>query len=241
MLQIPDHVRQVLVTLVPAAVINEISCFKFYDNHPRDLKNLDVILCTLQGELKEYYNRELVCSALIEDCGSPSNIILYRNTKGDLFYIVAATNKLFIFSRKNTIQLVERVNNVDTYELDDWLCNGQACLKIVHTDDAVPLYFDENFLTLDNGLRYSHRDDETLPVLTQLMTKLTEAKYSVKCNERAYHETSSLRQIAAYAVYQETMADFEKSLFTDEKSVSQVRIPFFFPTIFFLANMQSID
>lgn len=222
MLEISDHVRQVLVTLVPAAVINEISCFKFYDNHPRDEKKLDVILCTFRGELKEYYNRELVCSAVIEDCGSPSNIILYRNTKGDLYYIVAATNKLFIFSRKNTIQLLERVNNVDTYELDDSSCSGQACLKIVHTDDAVPLYFDENFLTLDNGLPYPHRDDETLPILTQLMTKLTEAKYSVKCNERAYSDLSSLRQIAAYSVYHENMPDFEKSLFVDEKIASQV-------------------
>lgn len=228
MLQIPDHVRQVLVTLVPAAVINEISCFKFYDNHPRDVKDLDVILCTLQGELKEYYNRELVCSTIIEDCGRPSNIILYRNTKGHLFYIVAATNKLFIFSRKQTIQLVERVNNVDTYELDDSSCNGQACLKIVHTDDAVPLYFDENFLTLDNGLRYSHTTDESLPILTQLMTKLTEAKYSVKCNEKAYNDLSRLRQIAAYSVYQENMPDLEKSLFIDENNVSQVCILSYF-------------
>lgn len=224
MLQIPDHVRQVLVTLVPAAVINEISCFKFYDNHPRDVKKLDVILCTLRGELKEYYNRELVCSTIIEDCGSPSNIILYRNSKGDLFYIVAASNKLFIFTRKNTIQLIEQVNNVDTYELDDSSCNGQACLKIVYTYDAVPLYFDENFLTLDYGLRYSHTTDETLPILTELMTKLTEAKYSVICNEKAYNELSSLRQIAAYYVYQKNMPDFQDSLFVDKKNVIQVCI-----------------
>lgn len=226
MLQIQDHVRQFLVTLVPAAVINEISCFKFYDNHPCDLKKLDVIICTLQGELKEYYNRELVCSTIIEDCGSPSNLILYRNTKGDLFYIVAATNKLFIFGRKDTIQLLERVTNVGAYELDDPSCNGQACLKIVHTDDAVPLYFDENFVTLDNCLPYSHTDDETLPIITQLMTKLTEVKYGVQCNEKAYKDLSSLRQIAAYSVYQENMPDFEKSLFIDEKKLDQVFIPF---------------
>lgn len=230
MLQIADHVRQVLVTLVPAAVINEISCFKFYDNHPCDVKKLDVILCTKHGELKEYYNRELVCSTVIEDFGSPSNIILYRNTKGDLFYIVAARNRLFIFTRKNNIQLIERVNNVDKYELDDSACNGQACLKIVHTDDAVPLYFDENFLTLDNGLRYSHSTDETLPILTQLMTKLTEAKYSVKCNERAYNDLSNLRQVAAYSVYQENMPDFEDSLFIDEKNVNEVCILSYFLT-----------
>lgn len=222
MLQIPDQVRQVLVTLVPAAVINEISCFKFYDNHPCDVKKLDVIICTLRGELKEYYNRELICSTMIEDCGTPSTIILYRNSKGDLFYIVEARNKLFIFTRKNSIQLIERVNNVDTYELDDSLCNGQACLKIVYTYDAVPLYFDENFLTLDYGLRFSHSTDETLPILTDLNTKLTEAKYSVLCNERAYNDLSNLRQVAAYSVYQDNMPDSEDSLFTDEKNVIQV-------------------
>lgn len=225
MIQIHDQLRQVLGTLVPAAVVNEITCFKFYDNHPHDLKNLDVIICTSQGELKEYYNRELVCSTLIEDYGCPSNLILYRNSKGDLFYIVAASNKLFIFSRKETIQLLERVNNVGAYELDDPSCNGQACLKIVHTDDAVPLYFDENFQTLDNGLPYSHADDETLPIISQLMTKFREAIYGAKCNEKAYNHLANLRQIASYFVYQENMPDFEKSLFTDSKNIDQVCIP----------------
>lgn len=214
MLNIPDNVRHDLIRLVPMSVINDIVCFVYYDNHPRDTKRVDIVICTKRGEVKEYFQRQVVSEVYLESI-KPLEIKIIRNSSCELFYLVAAKDQLIILSRKDKLYVHKKVTNVERYDLDDSLCQGQACLKIIRKDDAVPLIFDDKFESLgDRALLLSSiHTEETLPILTELNRKLIEAKYSIKCNENTYKELSNLRQLAAFTMYQKIHPNLEESVF----------------------------
>ncbi|RVE48298.1 hypothetical protein evm_007049 [Chilo suppressalis] len=214
-LQLPDNVKQEFVKSVPASTLDAITCFVFYDNHPRDEKNIDVTVCNYGGEIIEYYKRELVCSLKLSSSKAPSEIKILRNGNCELFYLVVIGDEVLIISRKHELCLHRRVVNVDRYTIEDISCRGQACLKIIRKDDAVPMVFDDNFDHLgDRAMVLSgiHADD-SLPILTELMRKLTETKYSVKCNEKTLNELLSLRQMSALSFYQQVCPNTDDSVF----------------------------
>lgn len=219
--KIPENVREDLIKLVPHSVVNEISCFTFYDSHPRSKFNIDITICTCRGELKEYYQREVVYSALIDVCTHPTEIRILRNSKCEVFYLVVAGEEIIVLLRKDQLQVVQRLSSVDRYDIEDAVCRGQACLKVIRKDDAVPLIFDENFTNLgESGMMLNRESaDETLPVVAQLMRKLTEAKYTVKCNEKAYKDLLSLRQIAAFSEYQKARPTSNDAVVTESEEV----------------------
>ncbi|KAM3963345.1 uncharacterized protein ACR2FA_002714 [Aphomia sociella] len=216
MLQIPENVREDLVKLVPLAVLNEMSCFVYYDNHPRCNKQIDVIICTNSGEVKEYFEREIVLEVNLDCPSKPSEIKILRNSLCNLFYIISAVDVVIILARTyNTLYIHHIVNNVESYEIDDSGFIGQAYLKIISKDDAVPLIFDDNIRSLGHRalMMSSLTSEETLPVITELNRKLVEAKYIVKCNENAYKEFLKLRQITTLKIYQKINPNFRDSIF----------------------------
>ncbi|CAG9795741.1 unnamed protein product [Diatraea saccharalis] len=214
-LQLPENVRQELIKSVPLSTIELITCFVFYDNHPRDEKCLDVIVCTTGGKIVEYYKREVVCSLKLNTTTTASEIKILRNDNCDLFYMVVVGDEILIISRKQNLDVHRRVSNVDKYYIEDQSCRGQACLKVICKDDAVPIVFDENFDDLGRRamLLSGLNADDTLPILTQLMRKLTEAKFSVKCNEKTLNELLSLRQMSALSSYQQVYPNSRESIF----------------------------
>lgn len=219
MLQLTDNVRQELVKLVPASLLNDIACFVFYDNHPRDQKHIDVTIATKNGEIKEYYKRDLVNSILLTGPYQPNELKIIRNSNCELFYLIVAGDELTLLSRKEQLDIHRRVVNVASYSLDDNVCRGQACLKIICKDDVVPMVFDENFDNLgDKALLLNGINaDDSLPILTELKRKLTQTKFSVKCNESTLKEFLSLRQVSALSAYQKIHPNNE-SLFNANSS-----------------------
>lgn len=219
MSELSENVRQVIVKLVPASVVNDIKCFVFYDKHPSDDKNIDIAICTTNGEVKEYYRRDLVSAIKIRDVGKPSEIKLLRNANCELFYLVVSKEEITIISRKDKLDIHQIVTSIDKYDISDPSCSGQACLRIFRKADAVPLIFDDNFENFkrpDISTTFiEQQHDDALPIITHLMRKLTEAKYSVKCNEKTYKDLLDLHQTVAFSSYKKIYPNLDDSVFKD--------------------------
>jgi hypothetical protein len=231
---VPDTVLEQVKKLVPAAIIQDIACFVFYDNHPRDDRNIDLTICTNGGKIVEYFKRQVVATLRLNCMTAPSDVRIVRNSNCDLFYIVVAGDELSIVSKKNGISVHRQVNNVEKYEIEDVACRGQACLKIHCKDDAVPMVFDHNLEHLgDRALVLSeiHADDSSL-LLMDLMRKLTEAKFGVKSNQRTLKEFLRLRQLSALSYYKQISPNSKESVFQSKKMevcsyISNIHILYF--------------
>lgn len=212
MIQTPDNVRQVLLELLPQSVINEVACFIFYDNHPRDQRSIDITVCTHKGEVQEFYQRELVDSILIENISNITEITTLRNNRCDLFYLVVAKNEIVILSKKGSLHLHSRLSNIERYTIEEPSCKG---LKIYCNDDAVPMTFDDDLNRLgDTELILSHaQSEDSLPIINQLMRKLVEAKYTTKYNENTLNDYVKLRQLAAFQIYKSVQLNSTSSTF----------------------------
>uniref|UniRef100_A0A2H1VZ46 SFRICE_010295 n=1 Tax=Spodoptera frugiperda TaxID=7108 RepID=A0A2H1VZ46_SPOFR len=227
---LPKPVQLALTKLVPASVINNISCFVFYDKHPNDDKKIDIILCTGMGEVLEYYERTLVSSITLPNNAKPTSIKILRNSNCDLFYLVVTKERITILSGKDELVVHKVVDNVDKYDIDDGSCSGQACLRVFRKGDAVPHIFDDNFEQFkrpDISVTVSEAEnDETVPIIAHLMRKLTEAKYSVQHSERTYKELLDLHQKVAFESYKKIHPNLQNSVFKNgpEKIASALRI-----------------
>ncbi|CAK1551467.1 unnamed protein product [Leptosia nina] len=104
------------------------------------------------------------------------------------------------------------IENVDKYELVDKDISGLPYLKVLRKDDAVPLLYDSQFNLSEPLTRKKHQSD-SLPVVTQLMRKLTEAKYSVRQNESNLQEYVKIKQAAAFSLYETGNPNSEDSMF----------------------------
>lgn len=221
---IQGNIRQDLLTMVPVSTVNEISCFVFFDKHPRDERVIDVLVCTQRGEVIEYYKRDRMSSLLLESSKNLQEVRTFRNNNCDLYYFVMTEDELFILSCKDELTLEHRINDVESYEVYDSTASGKASLKIIRKDDAVPLYFDDNFQNLSErcvNFETLQSSDEA-PILMQLTRKLTEAKYNLQCNENKYNEFVHLRQVATFYLYQKICPNLNNSMYnisTKEVSV----------------------
>ncbi|XP_023948500.1 uncharacterized protein LOC112053336 [Bicyclus anynana] len=216
-------VRRALHKLLPASIIGEVACFVFYDHHPRDKTRLDVTVCTNSGEILEYYHHELISSLLIETVGHTTDIKILRNSNCELFYLVVLSGEIVIISRKDGLQVHNRVGNVDSFTIDDVECTGLARLRIIRNDDAVPLVFDDNFIILSQSqIDLPNNQTEESPIVKQLMQKLTEAKYTTKHNELKYKDYVNMRQAAAFALYQKATFNLDNAVSTLKLGLSEV-------------------
>lgn len=219
MTELCENVRQVILKLVPASVVNDITSFVFYDKHPGDVKNIDITLGTTNGEVKEYYQRDLVSAIKLRGVTKPLEIKILRNANCDLFYLVLSKEEITILSRKDKIEIHRIVTNVERYDLNDAACSGQASLKVFRKADAVPLIFDDNFENFkrpDISTTFTEPQiDDTFPIITHLMRKLTEAKYSLKCNEKTYKDFLDLHQTVAFSTFKKIHPNLDDSVFKD--------------------------
>uniref|UniRef100_A0A2A4J5I0 Uncharacterized protein n=1 Tax=Heliothis virescens TaxID=7102 RepID=A0A2A4J5I0_HELVI len=215
--ELSENVRQVLKKLLPASVLNEVACFVFYDEHPSDNKNIDVTICTKSGVVKEYYQRDLICSIKLPDILNATEIKIIRNSECELFYLVVAKESITILSRRDKLLIHQMVSNVARYDISDISCSGQANLRVFCTGDAVPLTFDDNFENYkcpDVSMAVSdEQNDDTLPLINHLKRKLSEAKYSVKFNEKTYKEFLDLHQSVAFSTYKKIHPNLDDSVF----------------------------
>lgn len=226
MVDIPENVRQVLVQLLPANIIKDITCYVFYDNHPRDDKKIDITVVTKMGEVKEYFQRDLLSSVKLENTTSVTKIEILRNSRCKLFYLVVGVNELLILSRRDKLRIHNKLLHVSSYKLCDTSSNGQALLKVVTEFDQIPVVADDNF--------ENFRQEDFTPsppqmegaIITHLMRKLIEAKYSVKCNEKALNEFVNIRQTVAYSIYKKIHPNLEDSVFKDggEKMATALKV-----------------
>ncbi|XP_028029737.1 uncharacterized protein LOC114242675 [Bombyx mandarina] len=193
--------RPEITRLVPASIVNNVSSFVFYDNHPRDQKLIDIVICSNSGEIQEFYQRDLICSLLLDNTSGPYSIKMMRNPEADLFYLVQTREDFFILSRKETIKVVKRISNVEKYEIDDTKCTGRIQLKVYYKDDAIPLVFNDTLAIIEE-ITTMVEEDESPMLVVELQSKLSEAKYNLECNENTYRELVNLRQMASYSIYQ---------------------------------------
>ncbi|XP_061720535.1 uncharacterized protein LOC133527510 [Cydia pomonella] len=218
MLNISDFgLEEIIKDLVPSCVLNEITCFVFYDDHPAQSKICDITICTKYGEVKEYYKCEEVSSLFLGSEIQFTKMSILRNSQGHLFYLLAAQNEVIILSRKDKLAVHKKVSNVDYYDINDCACRGEACLKVVLKDDAVPLIFDDNFENLGEraaALSGMYVDD-SLPILTQLKRKLSQARYSIQCNEKTQREFMDLRKLTAYAASKKLHPNLDDSMISE--------------------------
>ncbi|XP_063830368.1 uncharacterized protein LOC135079686 [Ostrinia nubilalis] len=226
MIPLPEVVKQEVIKLVPTPMLNSIACFVFYDNHPRDQKHIDVTIVTKDGEIREYYKRELANALLVHGRYQPTAIKILRNSNCEMFYFLVAGDELTLVSRKERLSIHRRILNVATYSLDDNVCRGRACLKVICKDDAVPMVFDDNFENLgDKALLLNGINaDDSIPILNELKRKLTQTKFSVKCNESTLKEFLSLRQVSALSAYQKIYPSNEAVFNTNTNKMDDVLI-----------------
>ncbi|CAK1584546.1 unnamed protein product [Parnassius mnemosyne] len=212
---LPGNVRKDLITLVPQSIINDISCFVFYDHHPRSNKTIDILVCTQRREVIEFYKREQISAITLNSSKTLCEVRSFRNTNCDLFYLVATEDELYILSSKQNLKVEHKVTDVENYEIYDSECSGKASLKLIRKDDAVPLFFDNNFENLsERNINFMKiQENDLTPILIQLMRKLTEAKYSVQCNENKYNEFVNLRRLATFYLYQKFCSNLDDSVF----------------------------
>ncbi|XP_075981142.1 uncharacterized protein LOC142979836 [Anticarsia gemmatalis] len=215
-----DNVRQAIIQLVPASIVNDITCYVFYDNHPRDEKNIDILVCTKMGEAREYFQRDLVSSVDLETTTRLTDVKILRNSKCELFYLVAGGEELTILSRKDHLEIHQILNSVARYDISDSACSGQPTLKVICKNSEIPLTPDDNFENF-TPLNFSPsfglpKNEESLPVIiNHLMRKLVEAKYSVKCNEQCLNELLKMRQAVAFSSYKKIHPNLDESVFKD--------------------------
>ncbi|XP_013162613.1 PREDICTED: uncharacterized protein LOC106114077 [Papilio xuthus] len=212
---IQENVRQDLLAFVPSSILGEVKCFVFYDNHPRADRQIDVLVCTQRKEVIEFYKREQISSLLLNTSQNFREVRCFRNVNCELFYFVATDDELFIVSSKNSLDLVHRLTDVDSFEVFDIGCSGKACLKVISKDDAVPLLFDENFKIIsERNIEFDAvNSDESAPIIMQLTRKLKEVEYNIKCNENKYNEYLNLRKMATFHLYQKISPNLNESLF----------------------------
>ncbi|KAJ8717228.1 hypothetical protein PYW08_005627 [Mythimna loreyi] len=219
MSELSENVRQVIVKLVPTSVVNDISCFVFYDKHPSSDINIDITICTINGEVKEYYQRELLSTIKLRGDAKPIEMKILRNANCDLFYLVFSKEELTILSRRDKLEIQQTVSNVERYDISDLSCSGQACLRVFCKADAVPLIFDDNFENFkrpDISTTFTEsQNDDALPIITHLMRKLIEAKYSVKYNEKTYKDLLDLHQNVAFSTYKKIHPNLNDSVFKE--------------------------
>ncbi|XP_026742583.1 uncharacterized protein LOC113504477 [Trichoplusia ni] len=216
MSELRENVRQVLVKLVPASVINDIACFVFYDNHPKDEKKIDVTICTKKGEVKEYYQRDLVDNIKLDI--RPTQIRILRNNNCELYYLVEANENIIILSRKSTLKVHVKLSDVERCDINDNSCRGQASLRVFCKGDAIPITFTDSY-EKPHELSESFspaESDESYPIISQLKRKLIEAKYSVKCNEKTYKDLLNMRQTVAYSAYKKINPNIDDALSKEE-------------------------
>ncbi|XP_063626547.1 uncharacterized protein LOC134798140 [Cydia splendana] len=217
MLNISDFALEKIKDLVPSCVLNEIACFVFYDDHPAQSKIWDITICTKYGEVKEYYKCEEVSSLFLGSEIQFTKMSILRNSQGQLFYLLASQTEVIILSRKDKIAVHKKVTNVDYYDINDCACRGDACLKVVLKDDAVPLIFDDNFENLGEraaSLSAMYVDD-SLPILTQLKRKFSQARYSIQCNEKTRREFMDLRKLTAFAAAKKLHPNLDDSMINE--------------------------
>ncbi|XP_068620449.1 uncharacterized protein [Battus philenor] len=213
---IQANVRQDLEKMVPLSILNDINCFVFYDNHPQGSKTIDILVCTQHGEIIEYYQREKNSSILFNTTQKFREVRSFRNRNCELFYLAATEDELYILSSKDKLVLEHRLTEVESYEIFDHAACGRASLKVMCKDDAVPLYFDDNFMSVAE-ICFNHeslQSESVTPIVIQLTRKLTELKYRVKCNEKKYNEYLNLRQVATFCYYQNICPNLDESLFS---------------------------
>lgn len=207
-------VLKTLQELLPPSVFSEMVCFTFYDEHPRDKRTIDLTVCSKRGVVQEFYKRELIDSILIENVAKVEEIELLRNTKCDIFYLVAAKHEIIILFKREKLEVHKRITDVKTYSFNDLECIGQASLKVVVADDALPIVFNENFTMSRDRILNTNQviSDESLEAVRDLMTRLTEVEYSIHSNEATLKKYLILRQETAFNMYQRTEIDSEESV-----------------------------
>lgn len=223
MLQLSGNVSEVLAKLVPASILNDISCYVFYDNHPRDQKNIDIAVCTKMGEIREYFQRDLHSCVYLENKTVASSIKILRNNKCELFYLVAAGDQLTILHRRDKLEILDRLNNVSKYEICDKDCSGKALLRVHYEQSEALLVPDDNFRNL-NLLDFDKTSDATSlvnqesPIIQHLMSKITESKHTAECMEKTYKEFLEIRQSVAFTAYKKIHPNLDNSIFQDDPS-----------------------
>lgn len=215
--------RPEITRLVPASIVNNVSSFVFYDNHPRDQKLMDIVICSNSGEIQEFYQRDLICSLLLDNTSGPYSIKMLRNPEADLFYLVQTREDFFVLSRKETLKVIKRISSVEKYEIDDTKCTGRIQLKVYYKDDAIPLIFDDNLAIIEENTT-TIEEDESPMLVEELQSKLSEAKYNLECNEETYRELVNLRQMASYSIYQKNQGISDNPQPKCVKEVSQYTI-----------------
>lgn len=217
MLDLPPCILQNFVKLVPSSIVKDVTCFVFYDNHPCNDLKIDLIVCTSKGEIFELYEREILYESVVDTISQPKEICLHRNSKGDLYYLVTTSIELFIFSRTDTLVIVNKISNMERFALDDPACSGKIILQVWTNDDAVPLVFNENMerVTFLQDRSNDTEIEDNLPFVNMLKTKLTEAKYTVAQNEKALEDLLRLRQSVAFSTYCEMYPDLKESIFKE--------------------------
>lgn len=207
-------VLKTLQELLPPSVFSEMVCFTFYDEHPRDKRTIDLTVCSNRGVVQEFYKRELMDSILIENVAKVEEIELLRNTKCDIFYLVASKHEIIILSKREKLEVHKRITDVQTYSFNDLECIGQASLKVVVADDALPIVYNENFTMSRDRILSTTKviSDESLEVVRDLMTRLTEVEYSIHSNETILKKYLIIRQETAFNMYQRTEIDSDETV-----------------------------
>lgn len=212
-----EIIRKDLVKLLPASVLEDISCFVFYDNYPTDGQDTDIVICTKSGEVMEFYQRNKLSSIILKCKSLPVEIVIYRQSEGKLFYLVSTGDELFILKKNGALILHKTLTEVSSFEIVDNNYNGFANLKVFFKSDAIPYVYDDNFQCLNDdscNLNQSHSDDN-LPVVIQLKRKLTEARYCVQNNVKCLNEIVNLRQKVAYDLYLKQCLNLKDRVFTN--------------------------
>lgn len=222
----PENVRPVLALLLPASILNDVKCFAFYDNHPQDERNIDITICTESGEVREYFQRDLVSSVNLENKGVYTEIKILRNKKCELFYLVAGSEQLTILSRKENLKIHKILFHVTDYKICDFDCSGEAVLHVYLKNCKNAVVPDDNY---ENFKPFDIFATPTAPplnefIITHLNKKLIEAKYSVKTNEKCLKEFLHVRQSICYSLYKKIHPKLGDCIFAD--SFTEVRVWF---------------
>lgn len=219
-----DIIKRELESLLPRSIIEDVSCFVFHDNHPQDKRRIDIIICTKNGELREYYQRDLILYIQLIVNSTPEEIIIQRNSNSELFYIVGTMDQVQIVShKKNLLQLHARVSEVESYLVDDFDCSGQTYLRVLRDDDAVPILFDENFNRIEVMYPAELRRD-SLPLLSTLRRKYIEAQHNVHEHEKTIEEYIKLRHAFTLCSFRNVQPSnvsiFKKSLYINVSDIT---------------------
>ncbi|OWR45177.1 hypothetical protein KGM_207499 [Danaus plexippus plexippus] len=167
-----------------------------------DQRPLEITICS-KCEVREYFQRELISSIQIFNA---SDIRIVRNAKCQLFYLVSCPNEIFILSSsQGKMGVYKHIPHVKSFTMEDCSCTGKETLKIIQEHDAIPLIFDDNFNIIEHQFAMTKPGTDTEHMLSlncKLNTKLTEAMFITKCNEKTLDEYIKIRQLASFSLYQ---------------------------------------